>query len=293
MARGRGARHLRRSCAGRCAGATSRPWSPRSAGRVGGAPRGARWTPTSAAWPVPRCGCSSASPATRAASRDRSWCSRCSPAAAATRGSCSPPARRRPSRRTRGSSATGARCCRRATSTTRGWPSYEQARALAARRARPAAGGHRGRGAAGRTGARRELLDALDWDALLDVLARPAAGPLLGGRVLELAGPRAPASFADAVRAETAAAARAGALLELATLRVASALEAAGHPQRPAQGPAARPRPARRPRHARLARHRRAGRARRPGPPRRGARAAGLARARRRRRPGAAPRARP
>ena len=39
------------SCAGRCAGATSRPWSPRCAGRVGGAPRAARSTPTSAAWP--------------------------------------------------------------------------------------------------------------------------------------------------------------------------------------------------------------------------------------------------
>ena len=46
-----------------------------------------------------------------------------------------------------------------------------------------------------------------------------------------------PPPFAEAVRTETAAAARAGALLELATLRVASALEAEGIPNVPLKGP--------------------------------------------------------
>ena len=77
------------------------------------APAG-RWTPTSAAWPRPPCASSSGSPATRAASRDRSSSSRCSPAAASTCGSCSPPGRRRRSRLTPGSSAAGVPCCRRA-----------------------------------------------------------------------------------------------------------------------------------------------------------------------------------
>ena len=69
------------------------------------------------------------------------------------------------------------------------------------------------------------------------MLAVQGLAPLLGGRVLELAGSRAPASFAEAVRTETAAAAGAGALLELATLRVASALEAEGMPNVPLKGP--------------------------------------------------------
>jgi hypothetical protein len=91
------------------------------------------------------------------------------------------------------------------------------------------------RGAA--AGRSHELLDALDWHALLEALALQGLVPLLGGRVLELAGPPAPASFADAVAGETAAAARDGALLELATLRVASALEAEGIPNVPLKGP--------------------------------------------------------
>lgn len=92
----------------------------------------------------------------------------------------------------------------------------------------------RRQGAAGRAS---ELLDGLDWGALLELLAVQGLTPLLGGRVLELAGARAPVSFVDAVGAETAAAARAGALLELATLRVASALEAEGIPNVPLKGP--------------------------------------------------------
>ena len=83
----------------------------------------------------------------------------------------------------------------------------------------------------------RELLDVLDWDALLQVLALQRLTPLVGARVLEVAGSRTPASFGAAVRAETAAAGRAGALLELATLRVASTLETAGIPNAPLKGP--------------------------------------------------------
>lgn len=82
-----------------------------------------------------------------------------------------------------------------------------------------------------------ELLAVVDWDALLEALAVQRLAPLLGGRVLELAGPRAPASFTDAVRSETAASGRAGALLELATLRVAAALESADIPNVPLKGP--------------------------------------------------------
>jgi hypothetical protein len=81
----------------------------------------------------------------------------------------------------------------------------------------------------------RALLGAVDWDALLDALAVQGLVPLLGGRLLELAD--APARFADAVRGETAAAGRAGALLELATLRVAAALEAASVPNVPLKEP--------------------------------------------------------
>ena len=76
------------------------------------------------------------------------------PARASTCGSCSPPARRRRSRRTPGSSATGVPCCRRASSTTRGWPSCDD-RALAAARTRSSSccWRARGRGAARTAGA--------------------------------------------------------------------------------------------------------------------------------------------
>jgi hypothetical protein len=77
----------------------------------------------------------------------------------------------------------------------------------------------------------------MPWDALLADLAHQGLVPLLGGRILELAGPRAPAEFARAVRDQTDASRKTGALLELATLRIATALEALGVPNVPLKGP--------------------------------------------------------
>jgi hypothetical protein len=83
----------------------------------------------------------------------------------------------------------------------------------------------------------RDLLDRVAWAALLAELSAQRLVPLLGGRILELAGSSAPAVFVDAVRAETAAAREAGALMELATLRIAAALEASGIANVPLKGP--------------------------------------------------------
>src|SRR5512138_1125222 len=82
-------------------------------------------------------------------------------------------------------------------------------------------------------GRMRALCEQMPWDALLADLAHQGLVPLLGGRILELAGPRAPAEFARAVRDQTDASRKTGALLELATLRIATALEAVGVPNVP------------------------------------------------------------
>jgi hypothetical protein len=83
----------------------------------------------------------------------------------------------------------------------------------------------------------RDLLDVVSWDALATELARQALLPLLGARILELAGPSAPAAFGAAVETETEVARKAGSLLELVTLGVARALEANGVPNVPLKGP--------------------------------------------------------
>jgi hypothetical protein len=80
-------------------------------------------------------------------------------------------------------------------------------------------------------------LGAVDWAALLADLEYQRLVPLLGGRVLELAGDAAPADFAGAVREATQSSQAAGALLELTTLSIATALEAAGVPNVPLKGP--------------------------------------------------------
>jgi hypothetical protein len=82
-----------------------------------------------------------------------------------------------------------------------------------------------------------ELLRRIAWDAVLAELTVQRLVPLLGGRLLELAGRRAPPGFAAAVQAETEAARQAGALMELTTLRVAAALEKAGIANVPLKGP--------------------------------------------------------
>ena len=98
--------------------------------------------------------------------------------------------------------------------------------------------------AAGTTARRRasagrlhELLVQVAWERLLAALAHQRLVPLLGARVLELAGAAAPATFADAVGEHTDAARQAGGLLELTTLRVAAALETAGIANVPLKGP--------------------------------------------------------
>ena len=82
-----------------------------------------------------------------------------------------------------------------------------------------------------------ELLGQVAWDPLLAELELQRLVPLLGGRVLELAGTSAPAAFADAVAEQTEAARQAGGLMELTTLRVAAALETAGIANVPLKGP--------------------------------------------------------
>jgi hypothetical protein len=99
---------------------------------------------------------------------------------------------------------------------------------------RAAATSERRRAAAPRL---RALLDVVDWDALLADLEYQRMLPLLGGRILEIATDRAPPAFAAAVHQRTAAARDVGALLELTTLRVATALEAADVPNVPLKGP--------------------------------------------------------
>ena len=148
-------------------------WSPRSAGRVGGGTRGARWTPTSAAWPAPRCGCSSACPATRARLTRSLVVLAMLARRGATRGSSSPPARRRPSPPTHRVERDGRPLLpTRDFDDSHGSPSYEQARAIAARSSSLLLAGTR----APRRGAERARARAARR-ARLGRAARRAGGP--------------------------------------------------------------------------------------------------------------------
>jgi hypothetical protein len=77
----------------------------------------------------------------------------------------------------------------------------------------------------------------VDWPALLAELEYQRLVPLLGGRIIAAAGASAPTDFAHAVSQATASARDTGALLELTTLRIATALEAAGVANVPLKGP--------------------------------------------------------
>jgi hypothetical protein len=83
----------------------------------------------------------------------------------------------------------------------------------------------------------RELVERVAWDAVLAELVLQRLVPLLGARLLEVAGRFAAPAFAAAVEAEMQASRRAGALMELTTLRVAAALETAGIANVPLKGP--------------------------------------------------------
>jgi Uncharacterised nucleotidyltransferase len=80
-------------------------------------------------------------------------------------------------------------------------------------------------------------LEDVDWAVLLAELEYQRLAPLIGRRVIEAAGGSVPADFADAVSQATASAGDAGALLELMTLRIATALEADGVANVPLKGP--------------------------------------------------------
>ena len=82
-----------------------------------------------------------------------------------------------------------------------------------------------------------KLCEQMSWNALLTDLAHQGLIPLLGGRLLEVPGLRVPPHFTRAVLDQTEAWRRTGTLMELATLRVATALEASGVPNVPLKGP--------------------------------------------------------
>ena len=82
------------------------------------------------------------------------------------------------------------------------------------------------------------LVDRIDWTALAGMLTARRLLPLLGERIIELAGERAPASFVDATRQAIEAGAQLDGLLELLSIQLIDALEAAGIPSLPLKGPA-------------------------------------------------------
>jgi Uncharacterised nucleotidyltransferase len=77
----------------------------------------------------------------------------------------------------------------------------------------------------------------LNWTAVLADLEYQGLVPLLGGRILEAAGSAAPPEFARTVSEAARVSHDAGMLLELTTLRIATALEAAGVANVPLKGP--------------------------------------------------------
>ena len=83
----------------------------------------------------------------------------------------------------------------------------------------------------------RAKVGKVDWAALLAGLEYQRLVPLLGGRILEAAGTSPPPDFIQAVNAATTSARDAGGLLELTTLSIATALEAAGAANAPLKGP--------------------------------------------------------
>jgi hypothetical protein len=83
----------------------------------------------------------------------------------------------------------------------------------------------------------RAQIGEVDWAALLAGLEYQRLVPLLGGRVLEAAGASPPSDFIHAVNAATTSARAVGGLLELTTLNIAAALEAAGVANAPLKGP--------------------------------------------------------
>ena len=82
------------------------------------------------------------------------------------------------------------------------------------------------------------LVDRIDWNTLAAMLTARRLLPLLGERIVELAGDRAPASFVEATSEAIHAGAELDGMLELLAIQIIDALEAAGIPSMPLKGPA-------------------------------------------------------
>ena len=82
------------------------------------------------------------------------------------------------------------------------------------------------------------LVDRIDWSALAAMLTARRLLPLLGERIVELAGDRAPTSFVEATGEAIRAGAELDGLLELLTIQMIDALEAVGIPSMLLKGPA-------------------------------------------------------
>ena len=82
------------------------------------------------------------------------------------------------------------------------------------------------------------LLDLVDWSALAGMLTARRLLPLLGERIVELAGERAPATFVEATREAIEAGAEVDGLLELLSIQLLDALAADGIRSLPLKGPA-------------------------------------------------------
>jgi len=88
------------------------------------------------------------------------------------------------------------------------------------------------------TKAADRLVDRIDWSALTAMLTARRLLPLLGERIMELAGDRVPESFVEATGAAIRAGAELDGLLELLAIQMLDALETAGIPSMLLKGPA-------------------------------------------------------
>jgi len=83
----------------------------------------------------------------------------------------------------------------------------------------------------------QRLLAKVDWMRLAGALRQRRLLPLLGPRIVELAGDRADASFVSSVELATEAARRQGAFIQLITLRITELLADVRIPSAPLKGP--------------------------------------------------------
>ena len=82
-----------------------------------------------------------------------------------------------------------------------------------------------------------DLLDRVDWPSLTQLLEQRRLLPLLGERLIALAGSRAPESFVEAVNRAITACAEHDAWLELISIHLTDVLREAGIPALALKGP--------------------------------------------------------